>query len=163
MSDVFRPATKVILAAVAAEFGVQADQLAAHTPDRKAKRARYAATLLLAEQGYHVTRIAEVMQRSQAGISNWLVTARAILREDSLFEVQVSTVRAELLKCRQRKPVFVSSDAERKLQQYMPQLMKLRNLYGPERGWSTAGLSRHFGIPKPLLDQLFGVQTAERR
>lgn len=47
-----------------------------------------------------------------------------------------------------------------KLEKHKAEIMRLRHLYGKDRGWSAEGLARYFGIPKKIIEPVIGVQRA---
>lgn len=162
MSETIRPTVRKIISAVSEEFGVDVTTILSFEKSKPAWRARAAVALVANEIGYGPVWIARAMQRDQSTIASNILSARVTLRHSKDFEDKVSAVRAALSGEQKRKPQVTDDDHLRKLAACRAEILRLRHLYGHDRGWSADGLSRHFGIPKHVIAPVIGVNMVER-
>ena len=161
-----RPSIKRIIEAVADEFDVTEAFLMSF--ERKASPAKFAVALLAREHCYTMSAIGQVLGRDHSTICSAALSAKAMMMKDKGYAFMIEEVRKALAEGRpRRKPVPPPPPTAeeiylQKLEQHKAEILRLRNLNGPDRGWSDKSLSRRFGIPVEFIAPVIGVYRAER-
>ena len=162
MTEFYRPTIRQVIVAVAEEFNVGEALILSSHQSKLVWRAKSAAAMISVEQGHTVMSIARALGRDHSTIHSNVMTGRVTLRRDTWFRAQVCAVRAKLHASRLQKPLSDEEVYRQKLERHRAEILKLRHLYGTDRGWSDRSLARHFGIPVHIIAPVIGVYRVER-